>query len=62
MAGFLDTSLLLDEEFKKKLVGPYTIKALGIVAFLLYFIFLFSMTGKDKSLLSGTHIAFFLVV
>lgn len=62
MAGFLDTSLLLDEEFKKKMVGPYTIKALGIVAFLLYFIFLFSMTGKDKSLLSGTHIAFFLTV
>ena len=61
MTRFLDTSWMLDEEVMKKITGTYTIKALGILAFLFYFIFLFSITVKDDTVLSGPHIAMYLV-
>lgn len=61
MSGFLDTSWMLDEEVMKKYTGSYTMKALGILAFLFYFIFLFSLTVKDDTVLSGPHIAIYLV-
>lgn len=61
MAGFLDTSWMYDENTINKFAGPHTIKAIGMIAFILYFILLFTLTGKDDSVLSGKHIALYLI-
>lgn len=61
MAAFLDTSWLFDEKRRTEILGKYAIKVGVIVIFILYFLFLFSMSIKDSNNLSGAHVFLYLL-
>jgi hypothetical protein len=61
MAGFLDTSWLFDEKSRTFYLGKHVIKFGFVVIFIIYFIFLFTLSINDSNILSSSHVVLYMI-